>query len=343
MELAMAVAEKTIVEPAPRNPQRELAFKSCLGAFYVLASLWLVFAGMPYVWAQAFPEVHPFLAGALLLIVDAGVAAGAFFLGWYLERNAQPPHGFRAGVFAVCATVLIVVWIAHWIGTLLAEQDLGAFGMVLTLGVAAGLIFAASRLFLKPGFSSWLIHWEDQGWFHATSYKGNQGVRVRRGTMLAALVLGACGLYTMISHRALGSDLYGTGNDWELTIPFTLDGDDVAGAGAYRAIPLMYQIHYTVPVVLSLMLIWFAWRVVNWPIFADFLIATEAEMNKVSWTSRQRLFQDTIVVLVTVTLLTLFLFVVDILWIKILSSPVVQVLKVDIKAEQLKQQEKSQW
>ena len=32
----------------------------------------------------------------------------------------------------------------------------------------------------------------------------------------------------------------------------------------------------------------------------DFLIATEAEMNKVSWTTRKRLVKDTIVVLVTV-------------------------------------------
>ena len=41
-------------------------------------------------------------------------------------------------------------------------------------------------------------------------------------------------------------------------------------------------------------------------------IATEAEINKVSWTTRKRLIQDTTVVLVTVFLFTLFLFVVDI-------------------------------
>ncbi len=33
--------------------------------------------------------------------------------------------------------------------------------------------------------------------------------------------------------------------------------------------------------------LWLAWRVVNVPSFADFLIATEAELNKVSWTTRR--------------------------------------------------------
>src|SRR5439155_21884504 len=105
-------------------------------------------------------------------------------------------------------------------------------------------------------------------------------------------------------------------------------------------LPLMFKVHLVIPLILAVGLVWFAWRVVNWPGFADFLIATEAEMNKVSWTTRKRLVQDTIVVLVTVFLLTAFLFVVDIIWIKVLSNPWFQVLHVDLKAEQQKQQEK---
>ena len=97
------------------------------------------------------------------------------------------------------------------------------------------------------------------------------------------------------------------------------------------------------PVVLAILLLWVSWRVVNWPVFADFLIATEAEMNKVSWTSRKRLVQDTIVVLVTVALLTTFLFVIDIIWIKVLSWDWIQVLRVDVRAEQLKASEKTPW
>ena len=62
------------------------------------------------------------------------------------------------------------------------------------------------------------------------------------------------------------------------------------------------------------------------PAFADFLIATEAEMNKVSWPTRQGLYQDTIVVLVTTIFLTLFLLVVDWFWGALLSNPYIGVL-----------------
>ncbi len=79
------------------------------------------------------------------------------------------------------------------------------------------------------------------------------------------------------------------------------------------------------------------------PVFADFLIATEAEMNKVSWTTRRRLIQDTIVVLVTVFLMTMFLFLVDIMWIQILSWPYVGVLQYNPREQQKQQQEKNQW
>jgi preprotein translocase SecE subunit len=63
-----------------------------------------------------------------------------------------------------------------------------------------------------------------------------------------------------------------------------------------------------------------AWRVVNFPVFADFLIATEAELNKVSWTTGKRLRQDTVVVLTTVVLLTITLLVFDWFWYKALSA-----------------------
>ena len=42
---------------------------------------------------------------------------------------------------------------------------------------------------------------------------------------------------------------------------------------------------YGVPVALGIIGLWAGYRMVNWPVFADFLIAVEAEMNKVSWPS----------------------------------------------------------
>ena len=80
--------------------------------------------------------------------------------------------------------------------------------------------------------------------------------------------------------------------------------------GRSRTTPLtlLPALHYTLPLLLLALSLWGAWRVVNFPPFADFLIATEAELNKVSWTTRPRLIQDTIVVLVTVFLMAMFLF-----------------------------------
>ena len=60
--------------------------------------------------------------------------------------------------------------------------------------------------------------------------------------------------------------------------------------------------------------VWVAYRVVNMPAFADFLIAVEAEMNKVSWPTRNELFRASVVVLVTIFSLTIVLFFFDFVW-----------------------------
>ena len=69
-----------------------------------------------------------------------------------------------------------------------------------------------------------------------------------------------------------------------------------------------------VPAIVGAVLGWLVYRVVEFPPFVEFLIATEAEMNKVSWTSKDELKRATMVVLVTVALMALFLFGVDFLW-----------------------------
>lgn len=59
---------------------------------------------------------------------------------------------------------------------------------------------------------------------------------------------------------------------------------------------------------------WMAYRLVNLPSFADFLIAVEAEMNKVSWPSRPELIRASLVVLVTIFFLAAVLFGFDWFW-----------------------------
>ncbi|RUL88761.1 preprotein translocase subunit SecE [Tautonia sociabilis] len=65
---------------------------------------------------------------------------------------------------------------------------------------------------------------------------------------------------------------------------------------------------------------WLSFRLVHYPPFADFLIATQAEMNKVSWISREDLKRATAVVLVTVLVISLFLFGIDQLWMFLLNQ-----------------------
>ena len=60
--------------------------------------------------------------------------------------------------------------------------------------------------------------------------------------------------------------------------------------------------------------LWFSFRIVHVPRFADFLIAVEAEMNKVSWQSTTEMIKSALVVIVVIFLLTGVLFGYDLLW-----------------------------
>jgi len=71
---------------------------------------------------------------------------------------------------------------------------------------------------------------------------------------------------------------------------------------------------YWLPAVLLMAGLWITYRVVNVPGFADFLIAVEAEMNKVSWPTRAELFRASMVVLVTIFFLAAVLFGFDWFW-----------------------------
>lgn len=408
----MAVAEKAITETAPRTPQQRLPLASLAGALYLLFSLGVVFTGLPAVWTNVLhmdEVLNEFLSAALLLMITAGVAAGLVFLGIKLEKN--PPKGFRAGAFFLSLALLLILWITFKTGAALAASELDMGVGIGVMVIVAGLLLAlAWWVIQRPDVCRWLAQVEDQGWFHARSYKGNQGLRVRRGTIVGLLTVGFCGIFTLMTGNALRSAY--DSHHWSLDIPYSQPvlgakaavvkdklivkqvepnspaaraglkpGDEINEvakkevasdaemneliASMYSGervefkihrdsksdtipvvlgsalVPVVYNVQVTIPLVLSVLLVWFSWRVVHLPVFADFLIATEAEMNKVSWTTRKRLVQDTIVVLVTVVLMAVFLFVVDIIWIKSLSW--INVLQVDIRAEQQKQQEKSQW
>jgi preprotein translocase subunit SecE len=71
---------------------------------------------------------------------------------------------------------------------------------------------------------------------------------------------------------------------------------------------------YFFPALLLIAGLWFGFRIVNLPQFADFLIAVEAEMNKVSWPSRAELIRSSIVVICVIVILAAVLFGFDLTW-----------------------------
>jgi len=115
------------------------------------------------------------------------------------------------------------------------------------------------------------------------------------------------------------------------------------GTETFATIQLLPLVQYTVLFILAALAGWMAWRIVNFPAFADFLIATEAEMNKVSWTSRKNLIKDTIVVLVTVFLMAVYLFTMDQAWSHLLSWKPVRILQLQPDKPDAQAADKKPW
>lgn len=98
----------------------------------------------------------------------------------------------------------------------------------------------------------------------------------------------------------------------------------IFGVGAWRMSEWLgggygKSVQYLVPTLVFAVGAWVAYRLVNWPAFADFLISVEAEMNKVSWPSRSELFRASVVVMAVMFILAAVLFTYDIIWKRLLS------------------------
>ncbi|MEC7409305.1 MAG: preprotein translocase subunit SecE, partial [Planctomycetota bacterium] len=111
--------------------------------------------------------------------------------------------------------------------------------------------------------------------FSAGVYKPNQGRIVRQLTCLAIWIIVSLACWALYS---------------------SLRGTDM-GSGVASGIP-------TVLVALG---VWTGFRLVNWPRFADFLIAVEAEMNKVTWPGKDELVRAAFVVIFTIFFLAISL------------------------------------
>jgi preprotein translocase subunit SecE len=71
--------------------------------------------------------------------------------------------------------------------------------------------------------------------------------------------------------------------------------------------------------IVALFGMWFGYRVVHWPTFADFLISVEGEMAKVSWPNKAEVRSSTIVVLTVFLLLSAMIYAADLVFVFLLK------------------------
>jgi preprotein translocase SecE subunit len=177
-------------------------------------------------------------------------------------------------------------------------------------------------------------------------YKRNQGQVTRSVTAIALAVIAASICYYVHQRlltcvptaKEVTKAVDRLSEDYELVKPYERNGVTVYGAGTVltdevrKAIvdasetpgaspkvtarpikALSYAVHVQlgVPILLFAAAAVGIFCLVNHERFADFLIATESEMKKVSWSSRAELVGATIVVIVTVLIMAIYIFGVD--------------------------------
>jgi len=350
----MAVAVQSTAETKKPAPPMGLIPASVIGAVYILATAGVVLRLIPWLWDNGVGQAitgatNEFVSVTAKLLAQLAAAVGLIWFGAHLASG--PRHaGWRGGVLLMVGVILLGFFCLKG----LYDQGMRGFstGGLLLMLVYAVIVFFLVQFFRTGTFGRWALAVDQGGWLDAHTHKRTQGLRVRRLTILGILAIAGTGIWTLMAHNYLpqnaevtlpnGERVSNRMGDWVVggTVlePTTAAKDAIpaereAVARENRARPrheggitLLPDLWLTLPMILMAATLWFAWRAVNYPVFADFLIATEAEINKVSWTTRKALIRDTIVVLTTLFLLTVFLFVVDLFWNAVLSSSLVGVL-----------------
>ncbi len=121
-------------------------------------------------------------------------------------------------------------------------------------------------------------------------YKKNQGKRTRVATFASVMVI------VLVGAVVLSNKLEG----YELT----------------RQPIIRYGVPAVVVLLFALLMFWMINRLRS----ADFLIATEGEMKKVSWSSRKEVFGSTKVVIITSFIIAVILFAIDLLFVNIFKA-----------------------
>jgi len=140
-------------------------------------------------------------------------------------------------------------------------------------------------------------------------YKPSQG-RVARQVTFAALALTiAIGVWRLAQLLPLwfgpGSGFTGTDATGAFGAPGPFGFSPAGDLGVVR---------FLVPGLLLAAGLWFCFRLVNMPWFADFLIAVESEMAKVSWPTSSEVVRSSAVVIALIFALAAILALYDLFW-----------------------------
>jgi preprotein translocase subunit SecE len=131
-----------------------------------------------------------------------------------------------------------------------------------------------------------------RGLFQLGIYKRSQGRITRQVTFAFLAITVALGVWSF----------WNTIEDWRF------GGVTIAGLLGTSVDAAERALHGLLCGAMLLGGCWIAYRLVNMPRFADFLIAVEAEMNKVSWPTQSEMIRAVLVVLFTIAFLVLVLF-----------------------------------
>jgi preprotein translocase subunit SecE len=139
--------------------------------------------------------------------------------------------------------------------------------------------------------------------FHAGVYKRSQGKVTRQLTFAALAVAVGLLVWKIYSYLSYVDSVAAETDGWLESIVgwlFQRIGEST--------------VVYGLPLLVLAAGLWISYRMVNITRFADFLIAVEAEMNKVTWPSRTELVRSSLVVIFVIVFMAILLFGYDFFW-----------------------------
>jgi len=164
--------------------------------------------------------------------------------------------------------------------------------------------------------------------FSTRLYKNSQGRIVRRSTMIGIILVIAWGALQFV--RTNAAAMFMRGIAWLVSfvlslfrIPLLTRDELKELLNANETVSFLTRLphqfdtitaHYIVGSIIALLGIWLAFRIVNMPRVAEFLIAVEAEMVKVSWPNNKEVYVTTIVVITVMLIFSVLLAIFDLSW-----------------------------